>query len=974
MHCGTSKNACFRFFLFPLMALLLLLPAGNATAQTQKPGRLAGLIRDDNNQPLANVSITVENMKKGTSTSVGGDYVLVLAPGTYTIIISAVGYATRKIEGVIIKSNTQTDLSISMTAESKELKGVIVTSNARRESAKGLLQAQKNNASMTDGIAAEQLARLPVTNTAQALARISGLNVQNDKFVTVRGVSDRYNNVLINGSSLPSTEPNRRNFSFDIVPSALVDNVVVNKTATPDLSGEFSGGIIMINTKDIPNKNFIQLAVGSGFNTESRKGTFHAFQRDRRANLGIINADRKWFGDGRLIDPNAYPAARNDYFNGIDSSKARALWAQLPNGWQRYDYDYQPTQNYQLSGGMNKRFGNGKAIGFVAAITYLNEMQEERGEARTPTRNDFPISIKNKYNTAIGSIFNFAYKTNKHKFAWKNLYNLRYTDQYDERQGLDYSIDFIQRYSNVVISNRLIQTRVEGEHLLTKRKIKLDWFTDYVALNREQPNTRALRVLTGRNYDLTNNSNPDLGGLFSSLLKEKRNNAALNVSIPFNIKEAKQLVKVGYNFSQRRSDFNGAGFRIATVGAFKPESNPYYEIVTPQNFANGSLELINSQIRSTESLGDGYEATQNLHALYAMVDMKLFKKLRITGGIRTERCFTDVNTVYYLYPSTPPYLRIVDSTKEYKEIDWLPSVNLIYNLTDKINIRGSVSKTIARPDFIERSPYIYYDFPEQLQVTGQQEVQITRIQNYDLRFEYYPSGGEILSFSLFYKKFENPVERILLLGDNFGVQYRNMVNAYATGFEVDARKSLEFIAPNSPFFKYLTVSGNFTWLKGNLLPRVYLRKTTPPYNDTSYTGEKTNRPIQGLAPYIVNGGISYQRPAWGVNLAINRTGRKIINGGYDELLVQYENPRTILDLQLNAKLLKQKMELRFNISDILNQPYIIYNNFLANKVDLLLVEPNNDPKGAAFNPDLDFVAYKVKRGTGFSFSVIYRFE
>jgi outer membrane receptor protein involved in Fe transport len=970
---STFRTAFLRGFIFLTTTVLTLLHTHLVFAQTVKPGRVVGRIRDENNRPLANVNITVENEKKGTATAVNGEYVLILPPGTYTLLISAIGYEKKRISEVVIVSNQQTDLNITLSPESKKLSGVVVTSNARRESARGLLQAQKNNASMTDGIAAEQMARLPVTNTAQVLARISGLNVQNDKFVTIRGVSDRYNSVLINGSALPSTEPNRRNFSFDIVPAALVDNVVVNKTATPDLSGEFSGGIVLINTKDIPSKNFIQVAVGSGINTESAKGTFQTFERDKRANFGIIDPDRKWFGDGRLIDPQGYPLIRNDYFLGKDSSGARALWSKIPNRWQFFKYKYTPTQNYQLSGGMNKRFDNGKALGFVAAITYFNEQQEERGEARTPTRNVFSNSVRSKYNTAIGGIANFAFKTNKNKFAWKNLYNLRYSDQYDEREGLDYSVDYIHRFSNIVITNKLIQTRLEGEHQITKQNIKVDWSGDFVQLNREQPNSRSLRVLAGRNYDLTNVTNPDLGGLFSSLLKEKRNNAAVNIAIPFEMNGSKQLVKVGYNYSKRRADFNGAGFRIATVGAFKPESNPYYDIVTPENFSQGNLELVLSQIRSNESLGDSYEATQDLHAAYAMVDFKLLKKFRITGGLRNENCKTFVNTVYYLYPSTPPFLRIVDSTKRYDEIDWLPSVNLIYSLTDKINIRGSFSKTIARPDFIERSPYIYYDFPEQLQVTGQQELLITRIKNYDLRFEYYPSGGEIFSFSLFYKKFTDPVERILLFLDNFGVQYRNMVSAYAVGFEADVRKSLEFINPGSPVFKYLVVSGNFTYLKGGLLPRVYRRNTTAPFRDTSFTGVKTDRPIQGLAPYIVNAGISYQQPTWGLNLAFNRTGRKIVNGGYDDLLVQYENPRSILDFQVNARLFKQRMELRLNVSDILNQPFIIYNNFLANKVDLLVVEPNTDPKGAAFNKDLDFVAYKVKKGTGVSFSISYRF-
>jgi hypothetical protein len=216
---------------FNLLGNTVAVKAGVAVASAppqapeNKPGRLAGVIRNEKNELMPGVTVWVESIEKGTTTSVNGDYVLPLPPGTYTLLISFVGYQSRRITDAIVKEDEVTDLSVVMTAgESKQLQAVVVTSGARRESIRALLMTQKNNASMTNGISAEQIRVTADNNTAQVLKRVSGITVQGEKFVTIRGVSDRYNNVLINGAILPSTEPNRRNFSFDIVPSALVDN------------------------------------------------------------------------------------------------------------------------------------------------------------------------------------------------------------------------------------------------------------------------------------------------------------------------------------------------------------------------------------------------------------------------------------------------------------------------------------------------------------------------------------------------------------------------------------------------------------------------------------------------------------------------------------------------------------------------------------------------------------------------------
>ncbi|OQP56595.1 TonB-dependent receptor domain-containing protein [Niastella populi] len=938
--------------------------------RNQQPGRITGVIRNDKNEVMPGVTIRVEPIDKVISTTVNGDYVLSLPPGNYTLQFSFVGYQSRRITDAVVKENEDTDLSVVLTAASKQMQAVVVTSGARRESTRSLLMTQKNSAGMTNGISAEQIRLTGDNNTGQVLKRVSGITVQGDKFVTIRGVSDRYNNVLINGASLPSTEPNRRNFSFDIVPSALVDNVIVNKTATPDLPGEFTGGMVQINTTDVPFRNFLNVGVGTGFNTASTGTDFISNKRDKQAALGIVDEERKWFGDGRAFDQLQYVK----YHASKDTAALRAIGARIPNRWQTYRYHYTPMQNYQVSGGLSKLFKNNNSIGAVAALTYRNEMLYEEGEARSLQNYDFR-GKRYRYNTTIGGLLNLAYKTKGHKLALKNLYNNRYSNQYDDRYGYQISNSgFENRAGQTTLTNRMIQSRIEGEHSLFNARLRVDWYGDYITLKREQPDGR---YVVGRDQDSAahrysynfGERNLFWGGLYASTLDEIRSNAGANVAIPFIVAKAKQSFKMGYAWSKREADYDATGLRILAANkTFESNSKglPYYMIATEEAIANGDLVYAPTYIRS-ESTGDRYNGVQELRATYGMLDLKILEHLRLVGGFRYENNKVKMSTETYNADGFPQF-----SDSVYYEKDWLPSVNVIYSVNDKFNIRAAFSKTLARPDFVERSPYVYYDFVEQLQVTGQQALQITRIKNYDFRVEYYPSGNEILSASLFYKYFDKPVERFYILGNpNNSVEYWNLESATAKGVEVEVRKSLSFISPGTAWLKHLYFTANGTYLEGGI--KHIVKKSPFTQKDTNYV-ENGNRPIQGLSPYIVNMGLNYQTGDWGFNVAYNRFGRRIVNGGTNPRLIQYENARDVVDIQLSTKIIKQKAELRFNISDLLNQYTVIYSNNI-NRDDNGSYpgeKDNDDPKGADFNERFDFVNYKVKKGTSFSLSLTYK--
>jgi TonB-dependent receptor len=947
-------------------------PATPKVQARVRPGTISGkIIDEDSGEPLIGSTVLVKNTNIGGLADIDGKYQVTLEPGTYDLEFRYVGYQSKLVQNVIINDGAITFLDVAMQVTSSQLGEVVITAQFDKASVEGLLAKQKNNISITNGISAEQIRLTPDNNAAQVLKRVSGVTVQNEKFVTIRGVSDRYNNVLINGASLPSTEPNRRNFSFDIVPSALVDNITINKTATPDLPGEFTGGLVQVNSKDVPEENFLSFQVGTGFNTASTGKDFVSLRRDKKAALGIIDEERKWFGDGRVMDQQQYIK----YLATNDTANLRRIGARIPNRWQPYKYQYTPQRNYQLAGGINKHFGTNNSIGAIAAVTYLNEQFYEEGDARNI--NSYYVSSKRyRYNTNIGGLFNLAFKSGRHSIAWKNLYNNKYSDQYDDRYGLQISSgDIEDRTSEVILSNKMIHTRMEGNHVFFQKEWKFDWYGDYINFVREQPDGRFLAAIDDDYGDYNyryNFSDISLfrGGLYASQLKEEKNNAGANLSIPFTVAGDKQLFKTGFAYSKRKADFDASSMRLIESNGYGNSTIglPYYEIATIDAVKNGSLTYRPVYSRS-ETTGDRYTGEQQLKAGYGMLDLKIANKLRVTGGARYEDNTITLSTVFY--NALDGNSNFKDST--YHETDWLPSLNLTYSITEKFNIRTAWSKTLARPDFVERSPYMYYDFTEQLEVTGQTALETSRIKNYDMRAEYYFTGNEVLSASVFYKDFSKPVERFYRIGTGTnGVEYRNLYSATALGFEIDIRKNFSFLAPTLGWLQNVYITANYTRLKGAISYEV---KT-----DTSSYIAESKRPIQGLSPYIVNLGLLYQAKRWSVNAVYNRVGRRIVNGGTSPTLVQYENPRDVIDLQLNLKLYKEKLEFRFNVTDLLNQPYIVYSNNANDKYDgngqpigdYVPEVSNNDPKGDAFNDKLDFINYRAKRGTNFSITIGYK--
>lgn len=952
-------------------------------------GKLSGKVIDNSGEPIPGASIIVPRTGKGTVTDSNGNYTLQLPEGESAIEVNFTSCQKKSVTGIRITADKTSKLDITLEENSALLSEVTVTAEVQRSSAAGLLLQQKSAISMTDGLSADQIKKTGDNNMAQVLRRVAGVIIQNNKFVTVRGMSERYNNVQLNGTSMPSTEPNRRNFSFDIIPSNLVDNVTVAKTFTPDMQGEFTGGMVEITTLAIPKKDFFNISIGTGMNTNS---TGKEFKTNKRFNSDYLlgnSSERDWYNRD-WVNSEYISYIANGTVRPESAEKAYAMNAKIPNHWGLNSYTAAPLQSYSLSTGKSIYLGKGNTLGMTFAATYRHEETIETIEQAL--YRGAPYETQNghtyKFSTAIGAVANIGWERPGHKITLRNLFNNRFTHDNIERvifARTDGRVS-LEQYSSPM-RNTLWQSRLEGEHKLFKNHLIFTWFSDYNKLNRSLPEDRLIRGYIGVNTGgVGSGAYPDIptidgkyivdwtpgysnyglsdAHIMNSNLDEKKVNAGGNLEFPFVLVGNKQRFKTGYWGTFRKANYTQQFISPLSTGMTNNLNGlSLHEIMAPENFANGTLFYNLVGIRPS---GDYYKGTQNIHATYLMGDFSFFQKLHLTGGVRMEAANINLRSKYNYYDANGKF-HSPDSTIVRTKTDWLPALTVIYNITDKINFRAAVSKTLARPDFRELNRFWYYNANDRLEVASSAPLKTTYTHNYDLRLEWYPQAGELVSLSAFYKHFISPVEMLSYnpgQSGNYTLMPANLESANIKGLELNIRKSFGFLSP-SGFLKDLYLTANATVLEGDVkynfqkIVNALLNLTS-----TNFSGTNRKRPLQGMATSAINAGLDYQNEQLGLSVNYGRVGRKLVFAGEQEYEDTYEAPRDVVDFQISYRLLKRRMQIKVNASDLLNQPVIQYDNSSGPGV----LDPDK-----SYNKGTDLLRSKIRKGTSYSMSITYNF-
>jgi TonB-dependent receptor len=924
--------------------ITLLVLCFGATVFAQGTGKISGAVKDKKTgETLIGAAVKIEGTTKAIGTDIDGKYTFAgLAAGKYTLEISYVTYSSKKVTDIEVKANETTNLDIVMEeSSSQSLKQVVITGSFKQESVNSLYAQQKNSASISDGVSSETIKRSPDRNTSDVLKRVSGASIQDNKFVVIRGLSDRYNTALLDHAELPSTEPNRKAFSFDIVPSSLVDNLIINKTATPDLPGNFTGGAIQIITKDVPDQNYMSFAVGTGYNSVS---TSNNFMSGPRSGINYLGFD----GGNRNLAAN-FPSS-NAISGGLNTNQNAAAIKALPNDWNKYAINALPTQNYQFSLGRVKNFADNKKLGAIVALTYRNSQSITPDLARDFHVYSF-VDNQYKFSTSLGALANFAYSYGNSKITFKNIYNKVYDDNFLTRAGNDVSRGDIRFYAFDLLQKTLFKSTVEGNHKVSDKNDKINWSLSFDDVLNDQPDQRKVEYF--RNVADRNDPNgfrasvTGLGKANTRLFSKMHENGysgAANYSLPLTMFSKNATLKAGLSSQYRDRNFDVRFIGLVLNTNDPTEANAIRTRPLQTLFGSDLINAGKYRLDEIANAGDKYNANSFNNAAYAMLDNKLGEKLRMVWGVRAEQSITNLTT----------FSTLIDPVKQ-NYLDILPSVNFTYSLTAKSNLRASYSRTLARPELRELAPFQYYDYELLAIQAGNTHLKRALIDNMDLRYEFYPSPGQILSVSAFYKKFNNAIESYI---DDVNstpiISYFNSKKASTYGLEFESRKTLDFISPSN-FFKNTTIYANVAIIKSVV------------ENPNNPQLIEKNRPMVGQAPYVINAGIQHNLLAnkMGINLLYNKVGRKIYKAGGQQFPSVWENPRDVIDFQLSYKVTRNA-ELKFNAGDILNQRSVLY-------FDKDNSKSYNPVAKAISTSTTDQTISSYKAGSNYSLSFAYTF-
>lgn len=898
-----------------LGCLALMYSLSTLIAQT---GTVSGIVTDmSTGEEIPMANIWVENSELGTSAGYSGAFTLELPLGKYILICSVISY-TEITEAITIKEGENIELDFVLSED-----GVVINGGAQVEakmsnkSDNAIDRMKLNDGGVIDGVSSETAKALGASNVATMTSKAAGISVEGGKYVYVRGLSDRYSLTLLNGGQIPGLDPNRNSVQLDLFPSSLVENVTIRKTFTPNLPGNFTGGLVDIQTKDFPDSLEYNVSLSLGYNTNSTfNSSFLGYERGSTDFLG--------FDDGNRALPESI--TNNDVQS--PSSGDLALLEQQTKGfsntWIPSTQTALPNMRFGFSIGNQKLLKGGKVVGFNFATTYSTKntfyangqtgrykLTGLANENETLNKESLYKDSRGDQSVLWGTLGNISLRLKKGNTIGLTLLRNQNgissaRSQTGEVPNIDQ--DFLSKqFSTRYIERSLNAAQLKGEHLLDEESgLRVNWIGSAAFAAQDTPDLTVLEYLV---KNPTNNSGFDLydadinvPSKFFRKMNESNYDTKINVIIPIKLlKDKESNIQIGMSNLYKNRDFEEKLMEFYSNGVgFDGDVNNF--------FSEGNMNTENEQFVYVEDRTDtknSYKARQNVLAGYAMTDYRVGNTWRFVTGARIESAqIESISAKYYEVESEE------DKAKyrgQLNNVDVLPSLNITKEFKRKTNFRLAYTRTLARPSFREISAFASFDFENQLIKLGNPELERTLIDNYDLRYEFYPNIGEIFSISAFYKTFHNPIELVVNPeAANIELTWENQDIATLYGVEFDFRKTLGFLGEKFQWWKIgtnITLVESKTPIDQDELSQI--RETNPLHSNT--------RRMFGQSPYIINGVLSYKNPENGLSgsLGYNVSGKKlvlVVIGGTPNVMDQ---PRHNLNLSVTKELKKNlKVTLR----------------------------------------------------------------
>lgn len=940
------------------------------TLASLKPGVLTGVVVDgETGETLVGVEVRLAGTRFGATTDENGRFNLQnLSPGYYDVTFSYISYQPVTVEKVRLDDGKETKIQTPLMPEGVKLEAVEVRATMRAASDAALIQLQRNEIHVSDGFSGDMiLNQTPDFQVSTVLRRMPGLALLDDRLIVMRGLPERYNLTTLNGALLPVTDVERSAFDFSVIPSNLLSGVRLLKSASPEMISEFSGGVIQLNTVDMPEQNTFRVSVQGLYNSKASFRRTYFAPTDRRIG-GVFPAPHPFPRD--LPAPDAVNAAP-------ETSEERLNFARsLPRAIHTDTAMTPVGQNVNLT---LQRRGTlfGQEAGFTFFANYLNNHAGERLTSKILETYDtelgrcVPFDTSNslvfRHYTALTGMLNGGIRLGQRgRLSFKNFFSFHYENMASDVYGAyvaqnDTTFSFTDYYVNPMrfTVSRTYSGQLDGGWKFKSRKPDmgphLRWGANYTLTTNETPFFRAANYADykdGRGYVYEYYAANWLN-MFSGRQKAAVYGGFADAETPFRLGNTRGKIRVGAYLNVRNRDFRSRltqhNVVLDSTETALDENLPYEtvalsnirRVLSDENFGPGAFTAADS---TTDF--HNYDARAVNPAGYAGVDFRFPYRIRLALGARLEYFRQTIS----LHPVSGGG---VVSYLDRSHTDVLPSATLIYSPNDKMNLRAAFSETVVRPNDRDLVPLPFLSLLYGVYTVGNPATSRTLSYNWDLRYEWFPSGTEIVSASLFYKWLRTPMEQHVTAGSfkeggQITYESTNSDRADVLGVELEARQNLGRIA-GSTYLENFVVYGNATLMRSRV-------------NGQSLF--KPGRSMQGQADAVLNFGIIFTEPKSKVSFAVffNRVSRRISLVGVGDTIFPsiYEMPRNVLDFQLSRTFF-DRLTVRLAVSDVINDPVRWVHIYSAN------------PAVDAFDPKRDeFIRYS-RLGINANLTLGYRF-
>lgn len=900
MHFEFTPSRTLRRALFPVA--LALLGSVPAAAQNQT-GRIVGKVVDgDAALPLAGARVVVVGTTLSTTTKVDGRFALSDVPaGSVTLRVAMIGYAPKSVTQVLVTAGDVTVQDISLVGQATQLEEISVTAEVEQGSVNSALDEQRYSIAIVNAISAEQIARSPDGDAAAALQRMSGATIQDGKYLNMRGLGDRYTQASLNGARIPSPEPERKVVPLDLFPSALLSEITTSKTFTPDQAGDFSGGAVNIKTKEFPGRRYLGFSVSAGFN-DAVTGKTAGFSP---------STGRDWVALG--ASPRALPSGFQnvDFTQQLTPTQTNALVNSFRDVWSARRRTGSPNGGFGMSlGGTLPTGGTGLSYLLSGSYGYTQEIRadQQRAIAQPASTAGGSVTALDRYdgstgrNSALwGGIANFSINVGAHsKISLNNTYNRTMDNEGRFETGVSENLALPLQIQRLRYVERNIYASQLGVHQELADRHFLDLGLTVSGVSRTEPDRSEIVYETSTGTPSWYGFSNEAAVRTFAELNERNYEGSASWQFRFGATPGNRFVQIGALYRSTNRDATNQSYSISLLRPLADADRALTpEALFDGRFTQGSQD--NFRI-SPLAAGGSYTARDQLSAGYGMLTLELSKSLEWIGGARVEH-----STVEVASRSTAgePSLAAPSYT------DVLPSLALNYRIGQSTNLRASATQTLSRPEYRELSPILFREVIGGDNVKGNPDLKRALIRNFDLRWEWYPRGGEVVSVAVFAKQFTDPIERVYTgTSGTRIITYVNAKGADNYGVELEVRKGLDALAAGlHPF----TAFANATVMKSKI--RLDLAG-----------GSVTNaqRKMVGQAPYVLNAGLTWKHPSADASatLLFNRVGERISEAGEIPLPDVVEQPRNVLDASVAFPLFGG-LAARADAKNILDTPYRI---------------------------------------------------